>query len=148
MTRAPRRGLALVIVLVLLVTAACGSGDQLRDYVAQTYDVVARNGDTLEARSSQPVETVTADIVERFDPQDRYDDPAGTFMRYADTFVAVRPDPGGGTLISVDDDETGSSRYVPIIGGVFLLGGRYGGPRTRNGGVGESNRGGGPGSGK
>ena len=146
-------GRAIAYVLVLLLLAACGGGDQLRDYVAANYDVVSADGDNLEARSSEPVDSVTADLTGRFEPRDRYDEDAGTFFRHDEDFVAVRPDPGGGTLISVDSDETGSTRWVPFIGPIFLPGGRFGGPRlsgggARNGGAAETNRGGGPGAGK
>jgi hypothetical protein len=145
------RLIAFAVVLVLL--AACGGGAQLRDYVADTYDVISADGDNLEARTSQSVDSVVSDLTGRFEPRDRYDEAAGTFFRHDDDFVAVRPDPAGGTLISVDSDETGSTRWVPFIGPIFLPGGRFGGPRissggTRNGGTGETNRGGGPGAGK
>ena len=147
-------GRAIAYVLVLLLLAACGGGDQLRDYVAQNYDVVSADGDNLEARSAESVDTVASDLTGRFEPRDRYDEGgAGTFFRHDDDFVAVRPDPAGGTLISVDSDETGSTRWVPFLGPIFLPGGRFGGPRlggggARNGGTGETNRGGGPGAGK
>ena len=151
MRGAPGRAVALIVVLLLLT--ACGGGDQLRDYVANTYDVVSADGDNLEARSTESVGAVTSDLTGRFELRDRYDEDAGTFFRHDDDFVAVRPDPGGGSLISVDSDETGSTRWVPFIGPIFLPGGRFGGPRvgsggTRNGGTGETNRGGGPGTGK
>ncbi|MDP9407574.1 MAG: DUF4247 domain-containing protein [Actinomycetota bacterium] len=144
-----RRGVALATAVVLLV-AGCTNGDALYDYVAQNYQVLAQNGDdNLEARSDQPVDRVAGDLLNRFPGRDVYSDPtAGTFYRYDDDFVAVRPDPRGGSLISLDDDETGSTRWVPIIGGFYLPGGRFGGPRVRTGGTGETNRGGGPGTGK
>jgi Domain of unknown function (DUF4247) len=146
-------GRVIAFVVVLLVLVACGGGDELRDYVANTYDVVSADGDNLEARSAESVDTVASDLTGRFEPRDRYDEEAGTFFRHDDDFVAVRPDPTGGTLISVDSDETGSTRWVPFIGPIFLPGGRFGGPRipsgrARNGGTGETNRGGGPGAGK
>jgi hypothetical protein len=135
-----RRTVALVATTTVL--AACGGGShQIRDHVAETYDVISADADNVEARSDASVEQVTQELTGRFTPRDRYDEAAGTFFRYQDEFVAIRPDEGGGTRISVDDDETGSRRYVPIIGPIFLSGGRYGGP-------GQWNRGGGPGSGK
>jgi hypothetical protein len=125
-----------------VLLAACGTAShQVRDYVAAHYDVISRSNNTVEARSEQSVEAVAAQITGRYSPKDRYDNDAGTFIRYNDEFVAVRPDPSGGTLISADSDQRGSNRWVPIIGPIFLPGGRFGGP-------GESNRGGGPGSGK
>lgn len=126
---------------LVLLTACGGVSNEVRDHVAATYDVVSADGDNVEARTDAPVEDVTDDLTSRFDPRDRYDEAAGTFFRYNDEFVAVRPDPDGGTLISVDNDDRGSTRWVPIIGPIFLTGGRFGGP-------GEFNRGGGPGSGK
>jgi hypothetical protein len=146
-------GRAIAYVLVLLLLAACGGGDELRDHVAQNYDVISADGDNLEARSAESVGTVARDLTSRFEPRDRYDEEAGTFFRHDDDFVAVRPDPAGGSLISVDSDEIGSSRWVPFIGPIFLPGGRFGGPRlggggARNGGAAETNRGGGPGAGK
>jgi hypothetical protein len=147
-----RRAVALLAATAVLV-AGCANGNALYDYVSQNYEVIAQNGDdNLEARSDQPVQTVADDLLDRFPGRDVYSDPtAGTFYRYDDDFVAVRPDPAGsGSLISLDDDETGSTRWVPIIGGFYLPGGRFGGPRvsTRTGGTGETNRGGGPGTGK
>lgn len=144
-----RRGVA-VLAATCLLAAGCADGDRVYDYVGQTYQVLSRNGDrNIEARSDQPVDVVADDLIGRFPGRDLYSDPtAGTFYRYDDEFVAVRPDPGGGSLISVDDDDVGSTRWVPIIGGFYLPGGRFGGPRTRSGGFGETNRGGGPGTGK
>jgi len=144
-----RRGLAVLTVLALLV-AGCANGNDLRDYVGRTYQVLARNGDdNLEARSDTSVRNVADDLLNRFPGRDVYSDAnTGTFYRYDDDFVAVRPDPSGGALISIDDDDTGSTRWVPIIGGFYLPGGRFGGPRIRSGGQGETNRGGGPGIGK
>jgi hypothetical protein len=145
-----RRGVAVLAATSVLV-AGCANGERVYDYVAQNYEVLARNGDdNIEARSDLPADAVADDLLRQFPGRDLHQDPAaGTFFRYDDEFVAVRPDPaGGGSLISVDDDETGSTRWVPIIGGFYLPGGRFGGPRTRSGGFGETNRGGGPGTGK
>lgn len=145
------RALALLTAVAVLLAGCGGIGDALRAHVSERYEVLARSGDNLEARTDASVDDVTAALVGEFPPNDRYDDPAeGTFLRYDDDFVAVRPEPdGSGTLVSVDDAETGSSRYVPIIGPLFLPGGRYGGPRRGGfGGFGDSLRGGGPGSGK
>lgn len=150
MVRRSTRALALVTALLVLLSGCGGISGALRDHVRDRYEVLASNGDNLEARADTSVEDVTSALVEEFPPVDRYDDPAGTFLRYDDDFVAVRPAPeGDGTLVSVDDAETGSSRYVPIIGGVFLIGGRFGGPRRGGfGGFGGTSRGGGPGAGK
>ena len=147
-----RRRAVAVLAATSVLVAGCANGDDLYTYVSQNYQVIAQNGDNnLEARSDQAVDTVAADLLDRFPGRDVYSDPtAGTFYRYDDDFVAVRPDPAGGSLISLDDDETGSNRWVPIIGVFYLPGGRFGGPRvsTRTGGVGETTRGGGPGTGK
>lgn len=144
-----RRATALLAVVALLLTA-CANGSQVYDYVAANYSVLQRNGDaSIEARSDAPVETVAGDLLDRFPGRDVLEDSAGTFYRYDDEFIAVRPDPAGGSLISVDDDEVGSTRWVPLIGGFYLPGGRFGGPRVRSGGgTGEVFRGGGPGAGK
>ncbi|MDP9432537.1 MAG: DUF4247 domain-containing protein [Actinomycetota bacterium] len=146
-----RSVMAAALAAVLL--AGCGSGNgpgEIAQYVAETYEVTDRREDNVEARSDDSVSEVASDIVSIYEPNERHDEEAGTFLRYDEEFVAVRPDPdNSGSLISVDNSETGSSRWVPIIGPIFLPGGRYGGPRRGGfGGAGDTGRGGGPGTGK
>jgi hypothetical protein len=139
--RAPLRRVAAVVLAGALLSACGGNSSEVRDYVTETYEVDSASSDNVEAHADASVQAVTDDLAGRFEPRDRHDEESGTYFRYKDEFVAIREDPAGGTQISVDDDETGSTRWVPIIGPIFLPGGRFGGP-------GEWNRGGGPGSGK
>jgi hypothetical protein len=133
------RGAAAAAALALL--AGCGGGDDAADVVRDRYDVQSSSGDNVEATSGDDVPTVVGALDERLEVRDRQDAQGATFFRSGDDFVAVRPSPEGGSLISVDDDRRGSTRWVAFVGSSYQTGGRFGGP-------GESNRGGGPGSGK
>ena len=62
--------------------------------------------------------------------------PAGVFLRYSDTILAVHPG-GPGTEIEVADERLGYGLWFPYVGGWFGSSGRGG-----------TVRGGGPGSGK
>jgi len=131
-------GVIAVIALLLLVGGLSSCGSSVKGYVRDHYDRAGtRNGAELY-RSGDRVDEVVKDITGAWKPADRITDPGGVFLRYSDTFLAVRPRTGGGTDIEVDDPERGYAHWYPFVGGWF---GTYSGR-------GEGFRGGGPGSGK
>lgn len=130
--------LVTVVAAILLIGGLSSCGSSVKGYVKDHYDRVGtRNGAELY-RSKDRVDQVVKDITGTWKPADRITDPGGVFLRYRDTFVAVRPRTAGGTDIEVDDPDRAYAHWYPFIGGWF---GTYSGR-------GEGFRGGGPGSGK
>lgn len=127
--------IALVGVVALVVALTRTSG--VRAYLAENYQQVARNGDSVQYRATGSPRTVSDDIRSRHRPADTLVQPTGYYLRYSDDIVVVTAN-GGGSRIYLDDEDRGYARWFPIIGGFW---GTFRGP-------GEGFRGGGPGSGK
>ncbi|MDQ3154316.1 MAG: DUF4247 domain-containing protein [Actinomycetota bacterium] len=127
--------IALVGVVALVVALTRTGG--VRAYLAENYQQVARNGDSVQYRATGSPRTVSDDIRSRHRPADTLVQPTGYYLRYSDDIVVVTAN-GGGSRIYLDDEDRGYARWFPIIGGFW---GTFRGP-------GEGFRGGGPGSGK
>lgn len=127
-----------VLALVVLVGTLSSCGSSVKGYVKDHYSHVGKRNGAELYRSDKRVEKVVSEITDAWKPADRLTDPGGVFLRYSDTFVAVRPRSGGGTDIEIDDPERGYAHWYPFVGGWF---GTYSGRA-------EGFRGGGPGSGK
>ncbi|MGH3391391.1 MAG: DUF4247 domain-containing protein [Actinomadura sp.] len=126
-------GLLAALGAVVLTGSLLVGGTSPRGWIARTYP----NTGVGAYRASAPPTAVAAQISRRFRPADRAYDPAGIFLRYSDSVVAVLAT-GAGSRIVVDDANRGYRRWYPYVGG------RWGGP----GGRGALFRGGGPGAGK
>jgi len=111
----------------------------VRSWVDGRYTRVSSEagGRSLVYTSPKTVGAVSSEIAGKWKPGQRLADPAGYFLRYDDTVVAVTPS-GRGSRITVDDEARGYARWYPFVGGWW---GTYSGP-------GETFRGGGPGAGK
>lgn len=138
---------SLLILLGLLVfgTGLAQARGSVRSYLDATYErvpndqVAGAQAGTVTYRSERPPLETADRIADRWRPADRADDPAGVFLRYRSSIVAVTAGPEGqGSLITYDQASTGYRRWYPYIGGRF-------GP---GGGAGEFFRGRGPGTGK
>jgi hypothetical protein len=131
---------AAVAVVVLGVGAmALLFRGSVRNWIDDRYTRVSSEagGRSVVYTSPKAASTVTGEITGRWKPGDRLANPSGNFLRYDDTVVAVTPS-GGGSRITVDDEDRGYARWYPFVGGWW---GTYSGP-------GETFRGGGPGAGK
>lgn len=137
------RSIKLVLASLLVVGGLAGGAatigvGSVRGWIADRYGLVSStNGGRSQVFASTRSPVATANqIADRWRPADRVSHPAGTFLRYADTIVAVVP-AAGGSRIHVDDDNEGYRRWHPYVGGFWGTGiGR-----------GEGFRGGGPGGG-
>jgi len=127
--------IALVGVIALVIALTRTGG--VRGYLADAYQQVSRNGDSVVYRSPNSPRTVYDDIRSRHRPADTLVEPTGYYLRYSDDIVVVTA-AAAGSRIYLDDEDRGYNRWFPVIGGVW---GTYRGP-------GEGFRGGGPGSGK
>lgn len=129
-------GVVAVVGVIALVVALTRTGG-VRSYLAENYQQVSRNGDSVVYRATGSPRTVYDDIRSRHRPADTLVQPSGYYLRYSDDIVVVTAN-GGGSRIYLDDEDRGYARWFPIIGGFW---GTFRGP-------GEGFRGGGPGSGK
>ncbi len=144
MSRGLKVGLGLVLALlgvIALVALFTNSGSP-RQYIASTYQPVANvtnDADSQTYSSPKAPGVVANEIANKWKPGQRLNDPAGYFLRYSDTFVAVTAaENGTGSTIYVDVEERGYNRWYGYVGG-------YWGTYTGGGGA---VRGGGPGAGK
>ncbi|ASW53030.1 DUF4247 domain-containing protein [Plantactinospora sp. KBS50] len=85
--------------------------------------------------SSLPPSRVTRDVTGAFHPSDRYADASGTYLRFGDDSVVIRP-LAAGSVILLEKMGTAYPRYHGIVGSA------WGWSR------GNTSRGGGPGAGK
>lgn len=85
--------------------------------------------------SSLAPSRVTQDVTRAFRPSDRYADATGTYLRYGNDSVVIRP-LGTGSVILLENMNTAYSRYHSTVGSA------WGWSR------GNTSRGGGPGAGK
>ncbi len=129
-------GVVALVGVIALVVALTRTGG-VRSYLAENYQQVSRNGDSVVYRATGSPRTVYDDITSRHRPADTLVQPSGYYLRYSDDIVVVTANDGG-SRIYLDDEDRGYARWFPIIGGYW---GTFRGP-------GEGFRGGGPGSGK
>lgn len=135
-------GLVVALLGVVALVALFTSSGSPRKHIASTYQQVAdtdlNDRDSRTYTSPERPGTVANDIAAKWKPAQRLNDPAGYFLRYSDTFVAVTAGPNGqGSTIYVDDEDRGYNRWYGYVGG-------YWGTYSGGGGF----RGGGPGAGK
>ena len=135
------RAIAALLVLAILLTGCSNSTGQLREFLDSSYEQVDNATvpnaapDTRTYRSSLPVPGTVDAIAGAVNPSDRTEQPNGTFLRYPGGIVGVVPDDQG-SLVTLDDEDTGRTRWFPIIGPVFGLPGGRGATGVRGGGPG------------
>jgi Domain of unknown function (DUF4247) len=125
-------GVGLIVLLVALL-----GGGSIRNHLADNYQRVSSDGDSIVYASNNKPKAVYESIRSAVSPADVQVDPQGYFMRYSDDIVAVTAD-GDGSRIYIDDERRGYAHWFPFVFGVWGTGG----------GAGEGIRGGGPGAGK
>ena len=125
-------GVGLIVLLVALL-----GGGSVRGHLADTYQRVSSDGDSIVYTSSSRPKAVYEEIRAAVPPADVQVDPQGYFMRYSDDIVAVTAN-GAGSRIYIDDERRGYAHWFPFVVGVWGTGS----------GSGEGIRGGGPGAGK
>ncbi|WP_067491112.1 DUF4247 domain-containing protein [Actinomadura hibisca] len=127
-------GLLAAIGVFILVMALVSGGSSPKGWIARTY---ARTAPGTYLSTDSALRTAQR-ISAKYKPSDRAADPTGVYLRYPDLVVAVLPQGGKGSRITVDTAARGYARYHSSVGG------RWGGP----GGHASTFRGGGPGEGK
>jgi len=125
-------GVGLIVLLVALL-----GGGSVRGHLADTYQRVSSDGDSIVYTSNSRPKAVYEEIRAAVPPADVQVDPQGYFMRYSDDIVAVTAN-GNGSRIYIDDERRGYAHWFPFVVGVWGTGS----------GSGEGIRGGGPGAGK
>ncbi|SOD97807.1 DUF4247 domain-containing protein [Blastococcus haudaquaticus] len=130
------RRVAVVTVTALALTA-CGSGNDARGFIRDTYEQQSSDGDTATYSSPDPVGTTTETIVDAVDPVERQADGGNEYLRYDDDIVIVSPATSGSSVRVEDLD----GRYRS---GAFIFLGPGFRPGSPAGGGGD----GGPGDGK
>jgi Domain of unknown function (DUF4247) len=125
------RFLATALLAAVLVLAGCGSGNDVRDFIDNTYTLQGRNGDTAVYRSDDPVGTTTSTIANAVNSAARQSDGGSEYLRYDDDIVIVSPDVGGSTVRVEDLDDRYRSGFFAFLGPGFNPGspaGSGGGP--------------------
>lgn len=130
--------MCLTLALPLAGLAVVRGRGSPRSYIASHYIRVVSAGQDAAYTSSKPPGLVAAEISRAWRPAQRLAVPGGYFLRYSNLIIAITPNAGGGSRITVDDERRGYSRWYGHIGSRW---GTYRGPA-------ETVRGGGPGAGK
>lgn len=127
------------VIAGIIAIAMLARGTSVRDYVEDTYTRTATldQDEEIAYTSTAAPSVVTAALVGAWKPVSQYADGSGTYLRYNDDMVLVRPH-NGGSVIRVDDVDRAYRRYHSHVGGYWGW----------TSGHGESFRGRGPGAGK
>ncbi|MGH3919058.1 MAG: DUF4247 domain-containing protein [Pseudonocardiaceae bacterium] len=123
------RSLATTLLATALVLTGCGIGNDVRNFVEDTYRLQSRSGDTATYGSNDPVGTTTSRIVGAVNPAVRQADGGSEYLRYDDDIVIVSPAPSGSTVRVEDLD----SRYRGGFFGFLGPGFRPGSPAAGSG---------------
>lgn len=127
----------MALATAALLLAGCGSGNQARNFIEDTYELQDSSGDTATYASPDPVGTTTGTIADAVPPAERAADGGNEYLRYDDDIVIVSPAAAGSSVRVEDLDGRYSSGFFVFLGPGFR-------PGSPAGGVG----GGGPGFGK
>ena len=122
---ARRRIAGLACAAVLL--AGCGSGNDVRDFLRDSYDLQTSSGDTDTYSSPDPVGSTTSAIVDAAQPAERAADGGNEYLRYPDDIVIVSSAPGGSTVRVEDIDGRYSNGFFVFLGPGFRPGSPAGG---------------------
>lgn len=140
----PYRRTQLVLAALVALGALVGMGTLLhggnpRDWLRQHYAQVSHDPATgsYTLRSDQGVTQTAKRIRSAWKPAQELVEPTGVFLRYHDLIVAIQPRTGGGSTVTLDDEQHGYAHWYGHVGGSWGVGSPVSGTR-----------GGGPGSGK
>jgi len=128
------RSLAWTLLAAVLVLAGCGSGNDVRNFLGNTYALQSRTGDIATYASAAPVGITTSRIVNAVRPATRAADGGSEYLRYDDDIAIVSPAPGGGSTVRVEDLD---GRYRNGFFGFLGPGFRPGSPAGGSGGPGD-----------
>ncbi|MGH3788964.1 MAG: DUF4247 domain-containing protein [Pseudonocardiaceae bacterium] len=98
-----RRVLVTTLLAASLVLAGCGVGNDVEDFIADTYERQSSSGDIATYASPQPVGPTAARIADAVNPAARQADGGSEYLRYDDDIVIVSAAAGGGSTVSVED---------------------------------------------
>lgn len=124
------RSVATALVAAALVLAGCGFGNDVRDFINNTYVLQSSNDDTAVYASDAPVGPTTSTIVNAVNPAARQSDGSAEYLRYDDDIVIVSAAPGGSTVRVEDLDSRYRGGFFAFLGPGF----RPGAPGTGFGG--------------
>lgn len=116
------RFLAAIGLAVALVVAGCGIGNDVRNFIDDTYQLQTRSGDTAVYASRDPVGPTTSRIVGAVNPAARQADGGSEYLRYDDDIVIVSAAPGGSTVRVEDLDSRYRSGFFGFLGPGFRPG--------------------------
>ncbi|MGH4008192.1 MAG: DUF4247 domain-containing protein [Pseudonocardiaceae bacterium] len=116
------RSLTTSLLATALVLTGCGVGNDVRNFVQDTYVLRNRSGDTATYVSGDPVGTTTSRIVGAVKPAARQADSGSEYLRYDDDIVSVSPAPGGSTVRVEDLDSRYRSGFFAFLGPGFRPG--------------------------
>lgn len=124
------RSVATALVAAALVLAGCGFGNDVRDFINNTYVLQSSNDDTAVYASDDPVGPTTSTIVNAVNPAARQSDGSAEYLRYDDDIVIVSAALGGSTVRVEDLDGRYRGGFFAFLGPGF----RPGAPGTGFGG--------------
>ncbi|HKR51222.1 MAG TPA: DUF4247 domain-containing protein [Pseudonocardiaceae bacterium] len=116
------RSLATTLLATALVLAGCGTGNDIRGFVGNTYALQNRNGDTATYFSKDPVGLTTSRIASAVKPAARKADGGSEYLRYDDDIAIVSAAPGGSTVRVEDLDSRYRSGFFGFLGPGFSPG--------------------------
>ena len=129
------QSVAMALAAAVLALAGCGIGNDVRNFIDNTYALQNRFGDTAVYASDDPVGPTTSTIVNAVNPAARAADGGAEYLRYDDDIVVVSPAAGGGSQVLAEDLD---GRYRS--GGFAYLGAGFspGSPAAGDGGPGDA----------
>ncbi|MDN5858493.1 MAG: DUF4247 domain-containing protein [Pseudonocardia sp.] len=117
-----RAGVAALLGVAVLL-AGCGSSDEVRSFIADTYALQGTSGDSATYLSDAPVGTTTAAIVAAVPPAAHDAADQSEYLRYDDDIVVITAAAAGGSTVRVEDlDDRYSRGYYTFLGPGFRPG--------------------------
>jgi hypothetical protein len=122
----------MALAAAVLALAGCGIGNDVRNFIDNTYALQNRFGDTAVYASDDPVGPTTSTIVNAVNPAARAADGGAEYLRYDEDIVTVSAAPDGSTVRVEDLDDRYRGGFFAFLGAGFRPGapgaGSSGGP--------------------
>lgn len=129
---------AVALAALAMLTACSSSGEEVREHIADSYQLVSEDGSLAQYQSNESVDQVGAAISSVAEPGREHQDNTGLYLGYEDAMVHIQR-AATGSEIEVTDPQDGYNRWGPAIVPIW---GTYGGSYS------QGFSGGGPGFGK